>query len=79
MSGKSPLQRELASRGLCSEGEAMRRLGIDFGAYRTFCKNGQLRRTQFDWKGHSRFGVPLSELDGLAAVYQGGALQLVRA
>jgi hypothetical protein len=75
----SPLQQELASRGLCSENEAMRRLNIDFDAYRMLCKSGQLQRAHFDWKGYIRRGVPLSELDGRTVIYHGGSLRLVRA
>jgi hypothetical protein len=75
---ETPLQRELASRGLCSEAEAQRRLEIGFDAYKIFCKSGQLRRVRFSWKGTERFGVPLSEFDELTAVYQGGSLRLAR-
>jgi hypothetical protein len=73
----TPLQQEFSRRGLMRHGEVMQALRINREALKWLVEQRQLREVKFDWKGHTRYGIPPGQIENRQAVYRGGVLRLI--
>ncbi len=76
---KSPLQTELAQRGLVSLHAAAEMLHVDQRGLKSLIGMGQLKPDEFEWKGTSRRGIPKAQLRDVEVIFKDGGLRLRQA